>query len=145
MTELPQRFYDKIVPASGDCWRWTAAKDMFGYGRFNLDGKNRHAYRVAYEALVGPLPEGLELDHLCRIPSCVNPDHLEPVTHKENVRRGNGPAAINAKKTHCKHGHKFTAENTYRYPKESRKQSRNCKICRRNSGRQLRARRKALH
>ena len=76
------------VDASGDCWVWTGAKNRQGYGSQRLDGKRPGAHRVVYEALVGPIPEGLELDHLCRNPSCVNPDHLEPVTHQENMRRG---------------------------------------------------------
>ena len=87
------RFWDK-VDTSGDCWPWLAAENNWGYGLFNVgsrtDGTRRKAYahRWSYEHLVGPIPEGLQLDHLCRTPACVRPEHLEPVTPSENVRRG---------------------------------------------------------
>lgn len=88
-------------PETG-CWDWTG-KTLDGYGR--LTGE--YAHRVSYELFVGPIPDGLELDHLCNRPLCVNPAHLEPVTHDENMRR----AA--ERRTHCKRGHEFTPENTY--------------------------------
>lgn len=94
------------------CWIWQGAKDTHGYGSLNFGKKTQIAHRVVYEALSGKIPKGMSLDHLCRNPICVNPDHLEPVTHKENVLRGVGPTAINAQKTHCKRGHEFTKDNT---------------------------------
>ena len=71
----------------GLCWEWTGSNDR-GYGMFRLDGRTVRAHRWAWETLVGPIPRGLHLDHLCRNPPCVNPDHLEPVTQPENIRRG---------------------------------------------------------
>ena len=88
-----ERFWPK-VNLLGDCWLWLAYVNHGGYGRFRVgsmtDGTRRtvNAHRWAYEHLVGPIPEGLDLDHLCRVPGCVNPEHLEPVTHRENVARG---------------------------------------------------------
>lgn len=74
--------------AENGCWVWNGAKSPLGYGRVSRDGRWQEAHRVVYEDLRGPIPKGLSLDHLCRNPSCVNPDHLEPVTHRENLRRG---------------------------------------------------------
>lgn len=89
------------VAQEGDCWIWQARTHK-GYGVYG----GRVAHREAYKRLVGPVPEGLELDHLCRRPACVNPAHLEPVTRDENVRRR---VAV---RTHCKNGHEYTASNT---------------------------------
>lgn len=110
------RFWVKVTKTD-DCWLWTGAKHELGYGRFRLDAKAKltvPSHRYAYTLLVGPIPEGMVLDHLCRNPSCVNPSHLEPVTQGENVLRGESIMANNARKTHCKYGHEFTPENTYR-------------------------------
>lgn len=107
---LPPHFWAKVAvnPDTG-CWLWTASVRRRGYGRFGSKGDQRAAHRVAYEALVGPIPEGLQIDHLCRVTRCVNPEHLEPVTQRENVRRGhNSPAT----RTQCPHGHEYTASNT---------------------------------
>lgn len=88
------RFMDKVSKKeSGGCWEWTAAIDAHGYGRFGVPGRTRAdwrmrlAHRVSYETFVGPIPEGLDLDHLCRVTACVNPEHLEPVSRRENVAR----------------------------------------------------------
>jgi hypothetical protein len=101
-------------PQLGHCWVWTAGKDNNGYGRFHLRQSNRTAYAHiwAYKKIVGEIPDGLELDHLCRNPSCCNPKHLEPVTHYENFIRGESPLVKNAIKTHCKRGHIFDEKNT---------------------------------
>lgn len=117
------RFWNK-VDKSGSCWEWTACIRPDGYGVFGLNKVVVYAHRVAYELTRGPIPSGLEIDHLCRNRSCVNPDHLEVVNHKENMARG-----IHATKTHCKNGHKFTLENTYTRP--SRPGTRECKVCKR--------------
>lgn len=89
------------------CWEWTGAVDLNGYGVVYGNGRMRKAHRVLYEKANGTVPHGLELDHLCRNRKCVNPDHLEPVTHRENILRGVGTAASRARQTHCKHGHEF--------------------------------------
>lgn len=136
------RFLEKVdkngpIPAHrpdlGPCWVWTGAKGPLGYGRMGIDGKTVQVHRFAYEHLVGPIPEGLDVDHVCRNPSCVNAPggHLEPVTHRENVRRGTAPAAANAVKTHCKRGHEFTPENTRIQIGHKGKQMRNCRTCER--------------
>ena len=106
--------------ADEQCWPWIGGKAT-GYGRFEPDA-TRHppprrqvaAHRFAYELLVGPIPEGLTLDHLCGNTLCVNPAHLEPTTMRENILRGvTSAAAVNARKTHCSHGHPYDDENTY--------------------------------
>lgn len=120
--ELDEQAFWSMVDKSGDggCWLWEGAQNGGGYGRF----KNEIAHRYAYTVVVGPIPEGLELDHLCRVHGCVNPSHLEAVTHKENILRGVGWGAQNKRKTHCKRGHEFTEANTVR---EGR--SRRCRTC----------------
>jgi hypothetical protein len=124
-----ERFWSKVARGgTGGCWLWTAGKFSEGYGQFWRDGRNLHAHRVAYELLVGPIPEGLNLDHLCRVRHCVNPAHLEPVTARTNLLRGVGQPARNARKTHCKNGHEFTPENTY----EIRPGWRACRQCKRD-------------
>ena len=101
-----------------------------GYGVFAITSlKSMLAHRFSYELLVGPIAPGLELDHLCRVRACCNPAHLEPVTPLENFRRGYAIAAINARKTHCKHGHEFSPENTYVYTGKQGT-SRICRECR---------------
>ena len=116
-----ERFWEK-VDKTDTCWLWTAALGVGGYGEFRvtatLQGK---AHRWAWENLVGPIPEGLTIDHLCKIRRCVNPAHMELVTSAENALRGSGPPAENARKTHCKNGHPLT---------ESTNGRRLCRVCR---------------
>lgn len=124
---LSIRFWAK-VDVTESCWLWTGSRTGFGYGNFYaVPGSPVPAHRMAYELMIGPIPPGLQLDHLCRVRACVNPDHLEPVTKDENNRRGFSPTAQNARKTHCSHGHEFTPENTYTPPK--RPTHRYCREC----------------
>lgn len=127
------RFWEKVralpVADPNACWLWTASRYLGGYGQLWVDGRLVPAHRFAYELLTGPIPEGLQLDHLCRVPACVNPDHLEPVTQRENILRGEAPSAKHAIKTHCPHGHPFSPENTYVRPS-----GRACRACGRARG-----------
>lgn len=122
---LEHRFWDK-VRQQGECWQWLAYIHPGGYGRFRVGRRVVQAHRWAYECLVGPIPGGLEIDHLCRNRACVNQDHLEPVTHEENVRRGE-LYLVSGAKTHCPQRHEYTPENTYVRPNGKRQ----CLPCKR--------------
>lgn len=124
-----ERFSEK-VNTDGDCWEWTASKKPFGHGRFKWNGTMGLAHRFAYEHLVGPIPDGHDVHHVCANPSCVNPDHLEPLTRKEHMRLGNTIPAARIAQTHCIHGHEFDEANTYIY-----KGNRNCRACNREAQR----------
>ena len=116
---LPQintfpRFWSKVaIGAPDECWPWLGYIQPNGYARFRLNGRMVAAHRVAYELLLGPIPEGLHIDHLCRVRHCENPYHMEPVTQGVNTLRGYGLFAINARKTHCVRGHPFDETNTF--------------------------------
>ena len=107
------------------CWLWFGTTTPTGYGQIGVRGKTRYAHRVMYEAHRGPIPDGLEIDHRCRVRHCVNPEHLELVTHRENQRRG--AVARNAYVTFCPSGHEYDEANTYHLPDGRR----NCRACRR--------------
>lgn len=129
---VDERFWAKVEKTEG-CWLWTASQDN-GYGNFWSGTRQMRAHRWSYERLIGPVPDGLELDHLCRVRHCVNPDHLEPVTHRENSRRG-VVGWNNASKTHCPQGHPYDERNTrYRGP-----DGRSCRICQGNANRRYKA------
>jgi hypothetical protein len=109
------------IRVENDCHRWTGVHDHAGYGRAGKDLAHRRAYEEAY----GPIPDGLQIDHLCGIRDCINPLHLEAVTPRENTLRSGNPAAINARKTHCIRGHEFNEENT----RTDDDGSRTCRVC----------------
>lgn len=124
---LVQRFFARVQVNQGSgCWLWRGAMMTTGYPVMSLGARRKKmlAHRFAYEQLRGPIPAGLVLDHLCRTPACVNPDHLEAVRQRENVLRGNGIPAHRARQTHCAYGHAFTPENTW-----ARRGCRECRTC----------------
>jgi hypothetical protein len=123
--DLLYKILNRLVKAD-DCWVYPP-NETTGYSRIMHDRHRQMTHRAVYEILVGTIPEGLQLDHLCRNRACINPDHLEPVTKQENLARGNGVMAKNARKTHCKNGHEFTEQNIYRPP--SRPDRRYCYMC----------------
>lgn len=123
------RFFDKILVADGGCWPWGGALDEAGYGHFYCgNGKHARTHRFAYELLIGPIPDGLVIDHLCRVRHCVNPDHLEPVTGEENSRRQIRTRPPRKLVTHCIRGHAYTPENTLVRQKAGRR-VRECLTC----------------
>lgn len=129
-----ERFVAKFAVDPNGCWNWTAYLNRGGYGNFGYHRVMQLAHRVAYEWAVGPIPEGLHVDHTCRNRACVNPDHLEAVTQDENNRRA---AAIKRSRTHCSEGHEYTPENT-RMVRGARK----CVTCTRAYGREWMARKR---
>jgi hypothetical protein len=138
MNEAEQRFWDRADRgAPHDCWLWLGSINTGGYGRVHFAGENTYAHRVAYTLRYGAIPTGLQIDHLCRARSCVNPAHLEAVTQAENLRRGISPFAINWRAGKCKHGHEFTPDNTYIRRDNGRRQ---CIACSRQRKRERRAR-----
>ena len=126
------KFWNR-VDKTDSCWVWTGTRTgaQHDYGRFYLgNGKRIYAHRFSYELHVGPIPEGLQLDHLCRNPPCVNPNHLEVVTSRENTVRGTSPSAKAARQTRCINGHDYNEANTYRYvPVGSNHERRYCRVC----------------
>lgn len=128
---LADRFWAKARRSSDDdCWNWTAMVAGGGYGQFSVNGKKVPAHRVAYQLEVGAVPDGLVLDHLCRNRLCVNPRHLEPVSNRENILRGEGLAAVHAAKEQCVRGHEFD-RTIIQYGRERRI----CTTCVRERGR----------
>lgn len=120
------RVLARVSRNANGCWIYTGALDRDGYATFSVYGVGTlKVHRLMYEARVGEIPDGLEIDHLCRVRSCVNPEHLEAVTRRENSLRSESFAAVNARKTHCIHGHEFTPENTY-YRTPTHRQCRQC-------------------
>lgn len=128
-----KRFWSKVNYAGENgCWLWTGMPTTGGYGTFSFEGNQQYAHRVAYKALIGVIPEDLQIDHLCRVRLCVNPWHLDLVTSRENMRRGESPAALNSRLTSCpQKGHPFDATNTYINPSGKRQ----CRECMRIRGR----------
>lgn len=128
-----QRFRSKYRIGKSGCWLWTSPLPPSGYARYTIGYKAYQAHRLSYETYIGPIPDGLQLDHLCRVRHCVNPTHVEPVTNWENLKRGVGPSAINARKTRCNRGHPYTEDNTHINPAGARR----CRKCHRDRQRSL--------
>lgn len=140
LTALPDRIASKIGITDDGCWHWIACTDKAGYGGVGWQGRRWIAHRLVYTLLVGPIPEGMDLDHLChnrditcsggpacRHRACVNPEHCEPATRRQNLRRGR---SANRDKSHCKRGHRFTEETTYIFTNSSGGPARQCLVCR---------------
>lgn len=128
-----------IHPDLGPCWEWTGYVAKHGYGKVVRGSVEFYTHRVAYEMEVGPIPDDLVIDHLCRNTICVRPSHLEAVPSGINVLRGESPLAKNARKTHCKRGHLLDGGNvTYR------KEGRVCAVCRRERDRRAYAVKKQM-
>lgn len=132
--EAQDRFDSKtrLVPTTG-CLVWLGAPDRDGYGQFRWRNRALLAHRLAWTLANGQIPDGLTIDHLCRVRSCVNPNHLEPVSSRENTRRGVGPTAERARRTHCPKGHPFTSENVM--PSVAKFGNRRCLTCNRDHAR----------
>lgn len=135
------RFWRHVKLNDNGCWIWTGATNRKGYGVHNAWDEGMrcvYAHRYAYLTFVGPIPVGLQLDHLCRTPACVNPAHLEPVTSAENTRRAGEALGIFGSATHCVNGHEFTPESCY----PSSKGHRCCRACKARRQREYRARKR---
>ena len=148
-TNLPLAFWQRIRVLENGCWLWVGHRNRTGYGQFHSQRRTVQAHRLAYETLVGPIPIGLQSDHLCHGAdancgggdgclhrACVNPSHLEPVTGRENVLRGNTIIARCAAATACPSGHPYDASNTYITPLGKR----DCRVCRQEAGQRFRQR-----
>lgn len=129
------------VDKTGGCWLWTGPASREGYGSVTIQGKHWRVHRLSYQLAGGVLIDGMEIDHLCFVPRCVNPAHLEQVTGRENNLRSSSPSAVNARRTHCKKGHEFTPENT-RWRRD--RYGRECKTCELAHGYENNARRRAI-
>jgi hypothetical protein len=128
---IPEKHLERIQKSKSGCWLWTGRLMSGGYGSLSADGRTQFAHRYIYESLVGEIPKGLELDHLCRVRSCVNPEHLEPVTARENMLRSPiAITAINARKTQCPYGHEYTTTTQVAGRNKGRVQ-RTCLTCKR--------------
>jgi hypothetical protein len=138
LDERAVRRFWSYLDRSGECWLWTGALGTSGYGQFWVDGHNTIAHRTSYKFFVGEIPDGHQVDHLCGVRRCVNPDHLESVTPRVNTLRSNGHAATVVRTNRCKRGHEFTPENTYWI----RSDSRGCRTCRAAATRRWRNRQK---
>ena len=122
LADFPERFASKAHVDAAGCWIWDARLNRNGYGSYMHPDSQKMvvAHRYSYEVAVGPIPPGLQLDHLCRVRNCVNPGHLEPVTQRENLLRGETITAKSAGATHCPAGHEYAGGNLYINPKGHR-------------------------
>ncbi len=141
MTTMDRLLQNSVPEPNSGCWLWLMSVDHHGYGKMGVGPKVKMAHRVSYELKHGAIPEGNEIDHLCRVRCCVNPDHLEAVTHQVNVQRGETGEkvrGIQRAKTHCPYGHEYTPLNT----KPRKSGTRSCRACDKLWGRRPRQRRR---
>ena len=136
---LGERFW-KRVEKTETCWLWRGTILNTGYGVISSNSRYVSAHRLSYEWANGPIPQGLVLDHLCRTPACVRPAHLEAVTNRENILRGEAPAAVIRRTGVCRRGHRIEGDNAYTPPSSPTR--RVCKTCMRDRGREWRARKR---
>jgi hypothetical protein len=129
------RFFRRVAYAETGCWLWIGHASG-GYGRIRIEGIRVQAHRFSYELFVGRIPDGLQLDHLCRNRLCVNPDHLEPVTPRENYLRGESPMARQARQSHCHLGHPLAGPNL-RVRKNGKRECRECALCAQRAHREV--------
>ena len=120
-----ERFWPKVNKTKG-CWLWTGCHNSSGYGTFWLEGRRMVAHRWPFESINGPVPKGLELDHLCRVRACVRPSHLEAVSHRTNIIRG---ASNELAKTHCPQGHPYSGANLVTRRGQNGRLKRTCRSC----------------
>lgn len=130
------RYCEIIWPTA--CWQWLLGQNGVGYGKVRFHGRDYLVHRLIYEVLVGPIPDGYHLHHLCHNTLCCNPEHLEPVTSKEHLFRGNTITVRNINATHCPQGHPYSLENTYYDPTGGRR----CRLCHRLEAQAYRQRKK---
>jgi hypothetical protein len=124
---LLERLFSRTIRGPGGCWLWTGGKsDGYAMARVTYRGRSLRLHRIVYEQLVGPVSPGLEIDHLCRVRCCLNPEHMEPVAKRVNVLRGEGACAVHARKVTCLRGHSLSGENLYIEPGGGRR----CIACR---------------
>jgi hypothetical protein len=137
LTRQQQTLLRHMIPEpNSGCWLWDKGIDIGGYGKFQGAG----AHRLSYQAFKGEIPSGLTLDHLCRVRSCINPDHLEPVSMKTNTMRGTSFSAKYARSTVCIHGHPFSGDNLYTSPTGGRF----CRACWRRRSAEYKARKQGV-
>lgn len=139
-----ERILGRLIEGPNGCVLWSGALTRKGYGQTSVGGKSAAVHRLIYVHFKGPIPDGLEIDHLCRVRNCANPDHLEAVTHQENLRRGGSPVGVNAQRTHCVNGHEFSPENTITCGRKGGRARRKCRACYNAARRRHRAQQRNL-
>lgn len=140
--ETVERFWSHVaIAGENECWLWTAFCTPNGYGQVAINRYPHKAHRVAYEIANGPIPDGLTIDHVrargCISRACVNPTHLEAVPARVNTLRGDGPSAVNARKTECPEGHQLSADNVYTNPRTGGRRCRTCRSTQRRNRREV--------